>query len=459
MAGGGSVASGGRPTVSVGLALRTELRVAPALVTFATLLPLDVEALEAYIERERAANPWLERRESGFDAEAVARIADRPRLSEHLAAQLAARELAPPVRRAAAAIVGSLDGDGYLREPLEAIGALARALPADVERALRAVQGCEPAGVGARGLGERLLLQACAEGVLDADVEALCAHVEALAAGGVARVAADTGRDPEALRRAFARLATLDRDPLRDFAPPVAFARPELIFSRADGDPTARGRAERGGGSALAQERGGWSVALDPGAWPALEIAPLGATEGGAFAAARRRALALVDALERRRLALVRIGEVLAQRQAAYLASGARADLAPLRARDVARDAGLADSTVSRALSSRWARTPHGVVPLRAFLRDVPRGLTVATDDLRARIRALAQRDEALSDAQIARMLGFAGIRVARRTVTKHRRALALPAARQRTRDDAERDRTSSWAAAPERSAVPERAR
>ena len=132
-------------------------------------------------------------------------------------------------------------------------------------------------------------------------------------------------------------------------------------------------------------------------------------------------------------MALLRIGEVLARRQAAYLASGARADLVPLRARDVARDAGLADSTVSRALAARWARTPHGVVPLRAFLRDVPRGLTVATDDLRARIRTLAERDGApLSDAQIARLLGFAGIRVARRTVTKHRRALALPAARAR---------------------------
>lgn len=415
MSAGGAVSNGGRPGVSVGPALRTELRVAPALVTFATLLPLDVEALEAYVERERATNPWLERRESNFDAEAVARVADRPRLSEHLAAQLAARELAPPVRRAAAAIVGSLDGDGYLREPLDAIGALARALPADVERALRAVQECEPAGVGARNLSERLLLQACAEGVLDADVEALCADLEALAAGGVARVAADSGRDPAALGRAFARLAALDRDPLRDFAPPVAFARPELIFSRAEA-------------------AGAWSVALDSGAWPALEIAPLGATEGGAFAAARRRAIALVDALERRRLALLRIGEVLAARQAAYLASGSRADLMPLRARDVARDAGLADSTVSRALSARWARTPHGVVPLRAFLRDVPRGLTVATDDLRARIRALAQRDDALSDAQIARMLGFAGIRVARRTVTKHRRALALPAARERAR-------------------------
>ncbi len=406
--------------MSVELALRTELRVAPALVTFATLLPLDVEALEAYLERERAVNPWLERSacDGGDDGALLARVAARPRLSDHLAAQLAARPLAPAERRAAAAIVGSLDGDGYLREPLAALAGLARAAPADVERALRAVQGCEPAGVGARDLGERLRLQAAADGVLDDDLCALCAHLEALAGGGVARVAALSGRDPTALQRAFARLAALDRDPLRGFAPPAAFVRPELIFT--PGEPGA-------------DERGGWSVALDPGAWPALQLAPLGATEGGPFAAARRRALVLLDALERRRLALLKIGEVLAARQAAYLASGARADLLPLRARDVAREAGLAESTISRALGARWARTPHGVVPLRAFLRDVPRGLTVATDELRDRIRALTERAGApLSDAQIARLLGFAGIRVARRTVTKHRRALALPAARAR---------------------------
>ena len=246
----GPAGPAGGVAVSVGLALRTELRVAPALVTFATLLPLDVEALEAYAERERALNPWLERSASDLDGEAVARVAARPRLSDHLAAQLAARPLAPAVRRAAAAIVGSLDGEGYLREPLDALGALARATPADVERALRAVQGCEPAGVGARDLGERLLLQAAAEGVLDDDVRLLCAQLEALAAGGVARVAAASGHD---LRGVAARVCPAGGARPRPAARVRAAGR--VRAARADLHPR---RQQRSGAS------GGLSVALDP---------------------------------------------------------------------------------------------------------------------------------------------------------------------------------------------------
>ena len=81
-------------------------------------------------------------------------------LSTHLHGQLNVLPLSPRDLVLARAIVESLDDDGYLRTPLEElIGVVALDPPATLEEmqiALRRVQSLEPAGVGARSVGECL---------------------------------------------------------------------------------------------------------------------------------------------------------------------------------------------------------------------------------------------------------------------------------------------------------------
>src|SRR5262249_60298838 len=55
--------------------------------------------------------------------------------------------------------IGSLDDRGYLARPLEEVSEATGRSLAEVEHALKIVQGLEPAGVGARDLRECLLLQ------------------------------------------------------------------------------------------------------------------------------------------------------------------------------------------------------------------------------------------------------------------------------------------------------------
>ncbi len=68
--------------------------------------------------------------------------------------QLAMIVLAPAVREAADSIIGNLEDTGYLSTPIEEIASRDSLAVADLEAALKAVQTCEPAGVGARTLQE-----------------------------------------------------------------------------------------------------------------------------------------------------------------------------------------------------------------------------------------------------------------------------------------------------------------
>ncbi len=84
-------------------------------------------------------------------------------LQEHLRWQLHLLNLSQRDRSIGLALIDAIDGDGYLREPLEAlVQALQPELSVSSEEilaVLRHIQGMEPTGVGARDLGECLALQ------------------------------------------------------------------------------------------------------------------------------------------------------------------------------------------------------------------------------------------------------------------------------------------------------------
>src|SRR5438270_13065005 len=82
-----------------------------------------------------------------------------PKLTDHLAWQLGMSDCSPAVKEIGAFIIGNIDEDGYLRATTEEIAAAGPYDPADVEKAITAIQSLDPIGVGARDLRECLLLQ------------------------------------------------------------------------------------------------------------------------------------------------------------------------------------------------------------------------------------------------------------------------------------------------------------
>ena len=84
-------------------------------------------------------------------------------LQEQLIEQLELAHLSPVDLAIARVIADAINDDGYLKDDLEDVRLSLLpeidATPGDVERVLAAVQSLEPAGVGARNLGECIALQ------------------------------------------------------------------------------------------------------------------------------------------------------------------------------------------------------------------------------------------------------------------------------------------------------------
>src|SRR3569833_4232044 len=100
-------------------------------------------------------------------------------LATHLHGQLAVLPLSLRDLVLAKVVVESLDGDGYLRTPLEEMIEVADLDPAAtievMQLALKRVQALEPAGVAARSVSECLLAQLSS--IEDDDARGIAQHI------------------------------------------------------------------------------------------------------------------------------------------------------------------------------------------------------------------------------------------------------------------------------------------
>src|SRR5690606_27295846 len=141
----------------------------------------------------------------------------------------------------------------------------------------------------------------------------------------------------------------------------------------------------------------------------------------------------LIRNMEQRYQTILRVAEAIVLRQRRFLDYGDVA-LRPLMLREIAEDLEMHESTISRATAGKYMMTPRGLFEFRHFfsreLKTEGSGSCSASA-----VRALLQdmiRDEnpvaPLSDVDLTQRLKQHGIAVARRTVTKYRGQLRIPA-------------------------------
>ncbi|RBD03708.1 RNA polymerase factor sigma-54, partial [Xanthomonas oryzae pv. oryzae] len=106
----------------------------------------------------------------------------------------------------------------------------------------------------------------------------------------------------------------------------------------------------------------------------------------------------------------------------------------------IAGELGLHESTISRAISRKYVRTPRGTIALRSFFAsgiDTDSGGEASSTAIQAMIRRLIDAEnprKPLSDAKLADLLKTSGVPVARRTVAKYREAMNISASHERVR-------------------------
>ena len=355
-------------------------------------------------------------------------------LCEHLNWQLRLSHLGPRDRRIVEALIESINNDGYLNGSFDDIQAALypeiRAVPAEIETVLHLIQHFDPVGVGARSLSECLGIQL---GLLDAATPGLVLarelatqHLDALAKTGPDRLAAQLKQPPSAMAEAVALLRSLDPKP---------------------GSRISSDTAEFISPDAIAYRQGGvWKVST-AGSPPQLRInqqyqrliGTASRNDDHYLRAQLQEARWLIKSLETRADTLLRVATAIVRQQSGFLEYGAHA-MRPLTLREIAEELGLHESTISRATTRKYLRTPRGTFEFKYFFSSgiaTDSGGDASATAIQAMLRRLIDNENPrtpLSDAKLADLLKGEGIPVARRTVAKYREAMNIPSSNERQR-------------------------
>jgi len=373
----------------------------------------------------------------GDDSEAQDRRSETGTLQAHLRGQIAGMRLSDEDLAALQVLIESLDGDGYLADPIDEIAErLAEMLELEdadsremlldrLQCALRWLQSLEPIGVGARSLGECLVLQLRATPLCDARQVAIriCEqHLDLLARRDVKKLSAATGASEELLRLAQTLIVACEPKPGRPFAAAEAnIIVPDVVVQRS-------GR--------------GLKVALNPDVMPKLRINDLyaqairgqrngGANGGQGLSSRLQEARWFMKNIQQRFDTILRVSKAIVERQKSFFTHGAIA-MKPLVLREIADELGLHESTISRVTTAKYMATPQGTFELKYFFGsslNTEAGGNASSTAVRALIQQLVSAEDAikpLSDSQLSQMLEEQGIQVARRTVAKYREALRI---------------------------------
>jgi RNA polymerase sigma-54 factor len=354
-------------------------------------------------------------------------------LRDHLLWQLELENLDARTTAIGQAIIDAINDDGYLTDDLDTIRATLTpdvlASVEEIEQVLvTLVQQLDPVGVGARSVGECVLLQLQQ---LDPSTPGL-ALAKTIATEHLALVAEQQygvlkrllRASDEELQVALALVRSCQPRPGAGvFAPAAEYVVPDVFVRRHDGQ---------------------WVVELNNSISPRLRVNQVYAGSLGrgeeydALKAQLQEARWLIRSLEIRNETLLKVALAIVQRQTEFLEHGEER-MRPMVLRDVAEAIEMHESTVSRVTTNKYMHTPRGVFEFRYFFSSHVAGEEgeQSSTAVRAKIRKLVSGEDPekpLSDSQIAQMLSEGGITVARRTVAKYREAMKIPSSSDRKR-------------------------
>lgn len=348
-------------------------------------------------------------------------------------------------------LIGSLDGDGYLRKSLDSISdelyirQYTDISVETIERVLEKLQTFDPAGIGARTLQECLLLQIARKEAEGNDKAALLRCV--VADHYQEFIKKHWHKIQDALHLSDAQLESLQAE-VRKLNPKPGAAlgeamgrnlqqiTPDFIVDTAD-DGTV-------------------TFSLNRGQVPELTVSPsfadmvdtyknnregMSRQEKEALLYAKQkveRAQGFIEAVKQRRHTLYITMKAIIDWQRRYFQEGDEAELKPMILKDIADRTNLDISTISRVSNMKYAQTRWGTFPLRHFFSDGmvnQDGEELSTRKVKVALRELIGKEDKkkpMSDEALTARLKADGYPVARRTVAKYREQMGIPVARLR---------------------------
>ena len=375
----------------------------------------------------------------------IEQIAAKTDFREELLAEL---RCLPYDRREAcliACLIEELDERGFLVETTEKIArdydhilkeaGIADASPEEWRLALERLRRMDPPGIGAQSPVEAMILQAerlaendeLAPETLSLVRQILRRDLLELARKNRRALLKLAGQNEALLNEALALLNTLTPYPIHGANDAPQYVVPDIIVEHRNGLLTAVVP------SGLCQ-----SVRIKS----KTEVPELSSSLVSRYA---NEARGFLRGLRARQETLQKIGDILVREQYAFFTDGPSA-LKPWKIGDLAKELGINDSTVSRAVDGKFVLSEGGMFELRSFFstagvrsRDA-HGQPVeemGSAQISALIAEMIAAEDAarpLTDDALALRLKEKNIAIARRTVAKYREMAGIPSARVRKR-------------------------
>ncbi|HCM76044.1 MAG TPA: RNA polymerase sigma-54 factor [Cytophagales bacterium] len=346
-------------------------------------------------------------------------------------------------------LIGSIEGDGYIRRDLEAIVndlAFSQGIETNIDEAeeiLRKIQAFDPAGIAARNLQECLLLQL--ERMDDGqDVDVIVAKrilnecYEEFTKKHYQKILKKLDLDDEEfIKDAIELIVRLNPKPGGETSSGMVknqYVIPDFILSNNNGKLELALNSRNAPELRISRSYNEMFKAYDKSDKKDKKLKDAVSFVKQKLDAAKW----FIDAIRQRQLTLLRTMRAIVDFQYEYFLEGDETKLKPMILKDIAQIINMDISTVSRVASSKTVQTDFGVFPLKYFFSEgiaTNTGEEVSSREVKQIIKDLIDQEDKskpFSDDKLEDLLKAKGYNIARRTVAKYREQLNIPVARLR---------------------------
>ncbi|MBD3286105.1 RNA polymerase factor sigma-54 [candidate division WOR-3 bacterium] len=342
---------------------------------------------------------------------------DRSILEERMLRKITAEFNSSPLDYSIARyILDCLDEDGFLYEDSSRIAAALGTTEERVERVRNHIQYTEPVGIASHDVREALIIQLRFQGFNEESVEMriLTDAFDLFLQRRITTICNRLRLSTKKVSEAFEVIAKLDPKPARNFREISSrCVQPDIIIHYRNGK---------------------LEVLVNEGPLPPLKLSgkvreilsnPMAFRPSDVEFAKRKfeAARMFIKSILQRRDTLNRLGRELLLRNYDFFSARSRR-ITPLTMKEMASKLELHPSTISRAVRDKYLDSPVGIFHLRTFFTKGDQ------NPIYGKLKGLIEaedKENPLTDSEIADILAESGKKISRRTVAKYRMKLNIP--------------------------------
>lgn len=400
---------------------KVKLSFVPYLALRARLFSMNNAELNEFINELFESNPFVEEGKYVPPSEVDGNYyeTNNEDMYSFLMHQFRMLEMSDKEREIGEFLISNFTEEGYCNIPLVKVAKKFNAKVQEIEAILKKIQINSPSGIGARNLAECFILQLeSKDGTVSTKVKHIINnHIEELAKEKYKEISRKAGINIDTLKELRSRLICLCPSPGLMFAEVKGKRNiPDIIIEQ-DGEAfnVYLNKTSRREIVVNQKYKQMLSEATDPKTIKFLQ---------DFFEKAKWARMSIEERDER----LLSIGRSIAENESNFL-RGTRLYPNKISIETFCKMTASSPSVVSRLVQNKYAATPRGIYPLHFFVhrKNVPYN----EEELKEKIKKIISSEDKrspLSDGDVVEKLADMKINIKRRTVSKYRNILCIPA-------------------------------